>query len=254
MTEVQRLARELLAHYGRPKRRAVPRVAAPLADAEHRMIDGVATWRLGQGPAVLLVHGWEDDNSLWAELIASLAWRGRAVVAIDLPAHGYSEGDEIRVLSGAASIARVAAAAGPITAVAGHSFGCVLTAFAMAEHGFTPDRAALIAAPVAQASQFPRMCARYGVPDEVAEAAVTLWEEVNGRPIDAFDLRALAPQFKAVGLIAHSMDDDGCPIEPALEVAALWPGCATVIADGLGHRAIAKDAEIVAQLAAFLDP
>ena len=53
----------------------------------------LCSWRLGSGPAVMLVHGWQDDNSLWSPLIDELDRRGRALVAFDLPGHGASGGD-----------------------------------------------------------------------------------------------------------------------------------------------------------------
>ena len=55
-------ARALLKDVMTPKRRARVRLAEPLRDAQSVEIDTphgkVAAWRLGEGPAVLLVHGW----------------------------------------------------------------------------------------------------------------------------------------------------------------------------------------------------
>ena len=71
---------------------------------------------------MLLVHGWEDDNSLWTPLIDALIARDRALVVFDLPAHGYSEGEWGLGPQAADGIAAVAAALGPIDAVVAHSF------------------------------------------------------------------------------------------------------------------------------------
>ena len=138
MTDAAARAREFMQNLGHPRRRARPRIAPGLMDAEHRMIDGIAAWRLGEGPAVLLVHGWEDDNSLWTPLIDALAPYGRAVVALDLPGHGFSEGDRAPLLLSAAAIAKVADAFGPIDAAVGHSFGCPGIVTAIEEHGRRP--------------------------------------------------------------------------------------------------------------------
>jgi pimeloyl-ACP methyl ester carboxylesterase len=92
----------------------------------------IAAWRIGAGPAVLLVHGWEDDNSLWAPLIDTLVDRDRAVVVFDLPAHGFSEGEWGLGPQAADGVAAVVAAIGPIDAVVAHSFaaGGVILAIA----------------------------------------------------------------------------------------------------------------------------
>jgi len=77
-----------------PPRQNPPRVAAALRGAARVDVDTptgkVAAWRLGDGPAVLLSHGWSGDNSTWNTLIEALAARGRAVVAVDHPGHGLS--------------------------------------------------------------------------------------------------------------------------------------------------------------------
>lgn len=88
---------EFLQEYAVPKRPRDARVAERLGAVDPVLVPtrwGVlSAWRLGIGPAVLLVHGWEDDNSLWSPMIDELDRRGRAVVAFDLPGHGASGGD-----------------------------------------------------------------------------------------------------------------------------------------------------------------
>jgi len=43
-------------------------------------------------PAVVLVHGGEQDHSVWALQSRYLAHHGYAVLAVDLPGHGKSSG------------------------------------------------------------------------------------------------------------------------------------------------------------------
>lgn len=45
----------------------------------------------GDGPPVLLLHGWPDDTSLWRLLYPELAKAGFRVIAIDFIGHGASE-------------------------------------------------------------------------------------------------------------------------------------------------------------------
>src|SRR6185295_18550638 len=80
-----------------PGRRGEPRLATLLEGVEQIAVatphGRVAAWRVGRGPAVLLVHGWQDSARLWDPLMAELETRGRAFVALDLPGHGFSEGE-----------------------------------------------------------------------------------------------------------------------------------------------------------------
>ncbi len=235
--EIDTEARALLEQMRTPKRRVRPRLAEPLHDAEDRVVETpvgrVTAWRLGAGPAVLLVHGWEDDNALWTPLIDALQALGRPVVALDLPGHGFSEAEMAGPESVAEAVLAVAAAMGPVDAVVGHSFGCPVSVRAMAL-GMRIDRAVLIAsANPRRRSWFGRMRDR-GVPEAIIDRVGDLMGEV-------YDVTLDIPGMTAAALFVHSLDDDQTPVEGAEELAALWPGAQLALSDGLGHRIIAQD-------------
>ena len=211
----------------------------------------ISTWRLeGEdlgGPAALLVHGWEDDNSLWSPLVEVLQARGKAVVAIDLPGHGYSQGDACGLELTIAAIKAVVAACGPIDSVATHSFSGMALARALSE-GLDVKSVVLISPPARQSGQFERVWRRFHVPEEVIVAALEMGQ-AEGR---FFDLTNLAPTLKPVALFIHSRDDVQCPIEDTQRAATAWPRAKFWPVDGLGHRDLVKDEEVVAMTAAWL--
>lgn len=254
--EITAIAQAMAAQMGQVRRRPRPRTAPILAEAEHQMlptpVGAVASWRLGDGPAVLLVHGWEDDNSLWQPLGEALFEAGVPFVAIDLPGHGFSEGDGLTLQGGGAAVAAVAQAAAPIFAVVTHSFGGPLTVEAIEYHGFRPERAVLIASPLAQAEQFARMGARHGAPPEAIARARALVDARTGRPMAVNDLRRAAPAMPCPALFVHSADDVDCPVEASLTLAEIWPGGRSLIVDGFGHRNVARDPQIAAAIVSFL--
>lgn len=236
-----------------PRRRARPRSALSLANAHHEIVEGVATWRTLPGPAVLLVHGWEDDHSLWDPLIEALDLAGRPVVAIDLPGHGFSPAAAGSMLEFAAAIGAVARACGPIDACVGHSYGAPCLVTAIEEGELAPARVALIAAPIVQRDQIERRAARYEAPPGAVEAMIARIETATGRSIDWFDLRRAARGMTAAAMIIHSLDDDVCPVDQVQTLAESWAGGAElVLTDGLGHRDVARDAGVVARLMDFL--
>ena len=79
-------------------------------------------------PAVVLLHGAQNDHSVWALQSRALAHRGYAVLAPDLPGHGRSSGPPLqRVEAMADWILALLAAAGVERAVlAGHSMGSLI--------------------------------------------------------------------------------------------------------------------------------
>ena len=44
----------------------------------------------GEGPAVLLLHGWPTSSHLWRDVMPAVAGAGRRAVALDLPGYGAS--------------------------------------------------------------------------------------------------------------------------------------------------------------------
>lgn len=79
----------------------------------------------GDEPVVLLVHGAGHDSSVWQLQTRYLAHHGVRAVAVDLPAHGHSEGEPLESIESMADwTARFieAAGLGPVHVV-GHSMG-----------------------------------------------------------------------------------------------------------------------------------
>jgi pimeloyl-ACP methyl ester carboxylesterase len=79
-------------------------------------------------PCVVLIHGAQHDHSLWILQSRYLAHHGHAVLALDLPGHGRSEGPPERTVEAIAE--RVAAALAPLASprllLAGHSMGSLV--------------------------------------------------------------------------------------------------------------------------------
>jgi pimeloyl-ACP methyl ester carboxylesterase len=64
----------------------------PTAAVETVQVDGLtlAYRELGDGPPVLLLHGWPTSSYLWRDVMPAIALRNR-VVAVDLPGFGESD-------------------------------------------------------------------------------------------------------------------------------------------------------------------
>ena len=91
--------------------------------AAHASTGGVTLH--GDDPIVLLIHGAGMDSTVWQLQTRYLAYRGFRAVAVDLPAHGRSEGEPLSSVEAMADwVARFVAAAGfDSVHVVGHSMG-----------------------------------------------------------------------------------------------------------------------------------
>ena len=79
-------------------------------------------------PAVVFVHGALHDHSCWNLLARWAAHHGHAVLAVDLPGHGFSDGPPLPDVEALASwlLALLDAAGVQQAALVGHSFGSLI--------------------------------------------------------------------------------------------------------------------------------
>jgi pimeloyl-ACP methyl ester carboxylesterase len=213
----------------------------------------IAAWRWGTGPAVMVVHGWEDDHRCFAPLIAGLRARGKAVIAFDLPAHGHSDGQIAILPTIARAIGAIGAVLGPIESLVGHSFGGAAVTYALAT-GMTAERAAVLAAPVSIAGALDMTINRLGLsPARRAGVAAELHRR-TGVTVESLELEPLAAQLAIPALIIHSGDDRMVPLWSGEKLARAWPGAEMMRVDRLGHRRTLADPGVLARLVSFLAP
>jgi pimeloyl-ACP methyl ester carboxylesterase len=73
-----------------------------------------------------------------------------------------------------------------------------------------------------------------------------------GIPWTEFDVLAAARTMSASLLVVHDRDDRDVALADGEAIAAAWPGARLVVTDGLGHRRIVHDPEVVSEAVAFL--
>jgi pimeloyl-ACP methyl ester carboxylesterase len=95
-------------------------------------------------PAVVFVHGAANDHSVWALQSRWFGRHGHAVLAVDLPGHGRSEGDALAGIDAIAEriVALLDAAGIERAMLVGHSMGALACLDAAARH---PQRVSTLA-------------------------------------------------------------------------------------------------------------
>ena len=97
-------------------------------------------------PAVVLIHGAQNDHSVWALQSRALAHHGHAVLAVDLPGHGRSAGPAPAGVEAAADlvVALLDALGVRRAALVGHSMGSLIALEAAARLGERATHLALV--------------------------------------------------------------------------------------------------------------
>lgn len=211
----------------------------------------IAAWEWGEGPLVLLVHGWGSRASRFSTIGPALVDAGFRVVAHDAPAHGVSSGTEAALPLFAEALRTVGAHFGPAEAVVGHSLGGASAVLALRD-GLAAKRAVLISAPSNIEVFSHRFAGFFGLPPRVRDLMQgnlerrfqMKWAEVHSD--------RLAQSLTQPALIVHDHDDSDVPPADARAIANAWPGARLVLTQGLGHRGVLRSSEVVHYLLEFL--
>ena len=235
--------------------RPPPVLAVPDADERIDLGDGLVAWRWGDNdPAistVLLVHGFEGNRAQFGAILEALRARSLSVVALDVPAHGDSLGDELTAVKFIAAIERTLDRIGPVHAVVGHSMGGAMSLFSIARRGGA-RRVALVSAPSSLKRELQRFAKAVGLSKRGARAFIASVEKHVGRPAADFDVRHVAGKVKMPVLMIHDQTDRQVPVAEAARSAHMLPAAELIVTRGLGHNRLLADPAVVAVIVDFV--
>jgi pimeloyl-ACP methyl ester carboxylesterase len=242
--------RRLMLH---PRRHvsAPPALTLRAADARLDLGEGLVAWRWGVGPTVLLAHGFEGSTAQFGAVIDALVARGYAVVALDMPAHGASGGDEASPGTFARAVEQALRQLGSVHAVVGHSLGAAAGLYAVAQHGGA-GRIALVSAPSALERVLRGFAGAVKLSRRGTDALVASVERRVGQPAADFDVRRIAPLLSLPILLIHDQNDRQVPVAEATRAAHALPSAELMVTRGLGHNRLLADPAVVAAIANFV--
>jgi pimeloyl-ACP methyl ester carboxylesterase len=211
----------------------------------------ITVWTWGDGPRVVLAHGWEGTARDVVPIALALAERGRSVAVFDMPAHGASTGRTTTLPEMADAVGAVAHATGTPAAVVGHSLGAAAAVLALRD-GLGASTAALIA-PAAEPRLFVRRLADVlGFSDAQHDGLVKQIEHRAGIGIDEIDSARVARALTARALILHDPADRQVPFSHGEALAHAWRGATLQAVHGLGHRRVLYDRAAIERVVAHI--
>jgi pimeloyl-ACP methyl ester carboxylesterase len=193
----------------------------------------------GEGPTVLLLHGWSGHSGQMTEFVQPLMKAGYRVVALDAPAHGQSAGRLSSVVHFVYAIGAAARVFGPFHGVIAHSFGTLAMVHALLR-GIAVKRAVFIAPQAHLHGYWSVFREALGVREEVWEAMRVRTERRLKIQYDDLHPANHAPRMKMPLLILHGTSDRMTPIAEGETLAGLWPGAQFQPLNG-GHLGILRD-------------
>jgi pimeloyl-ACP methyl ester carboxylesterase len=228
-----------------------------LREAKPFQVAGLNGFVAGNGPVILLVHGWGGWASRLGAVVRPLVETGHQVVGMDLPAHGSSPGRRTNPFEMADALLEVARCAGPVRALISHSFGGLVSLLAM-ERGLKPGAAVFLSPALRSDHVRDRFAELFRLRPPVMDALVRridnrfgseVWEHLDARRI-AYRLASRGPDVPV--LIAHDPEDEDAPFSDALEMSQRLPRARILRVEGAGHHRILVEESVVAAAVEFV--
>lgn len=207
-------------------------------------------WTLGEGPQVVLVHGWGGWAAQFGPIAQALARTGVAATAIDFPGHGGDPTRRSDLFQFADTLRMLTEHRGAPALVVAHSLGALAATLAFHD---APPAAAVFLAPALS-----------------TDAAVDQFSQMlDLRPATARDLRSRLQRFvgdvwplinrgadldwpRGPLLVVHDRDDPQTPFALSAALAERHRHVDLLEVSGPGHNRVLRDPEVVRAVAQFV--
>ncbi|MEQ1876384.1 MAG: alpha/beta fold hydrolase [Bdellovibrionia bacterium] len=246
----------LLSKFATPSKHPTPPVEAEaLKDAHSFKIPfgkwNLQAWSWGDGPTVVLAHGWAGRASQYFRFVPKFLKAGHSVVIFDGPGHGQTGSGETNYPEYARAIRTVIDRVDAVGLVA-HSFGSMSSAFAHSQ-GMRPIPTVFLSAPADPRYYFDAFCARVGVRGQLKESFSQLIPRRVGASWKDLRVSAYAAAQSAPLLILQDPADTAVPWDHPTSIQAAWPGARLKATPGVGHYRILRSESVIDDVISFIE-
>ncbi len=210
-------------------------------------------WCFGEGPCVILVHGWGGRAAQWQHLATALVRKGFSVVVPDIAGHGESVGSRISFrLFGCALKKLIEYLDCEIYAIIGHSAGGLGMMAARWNEGVDATKYICLAAPSHPYPPIKTAQRRLGLRRGVAsllEKKMAYQFNCNWHEITQCSYQR---ENDAELLLIYDNDDRYIGAGDAETILNYWPEAKLVTTEKLGHEGLLYDPECADRIGDFL--
>lgn len=207
----------------------------------------------GNGPIILLVHGWAGRGTQFRKIIEVFSKQGYRVIGFDGPAHGKSEGTKTNIVEFEETLVELCRQLGVPDGIIAHSFGGSAVLLA-AMHGLPVKRLINIASPTVGDEIINTYLRAIRGSRGTGDFFKSYIARTYGKSFDEFtSLHFIKNIHQDLDLLLiHDENDEEVILKHALELKKSYPQAALMVTRGLGHTRILKDARVIDACVTFV--
>lgn len=191
-------------------------------------------WK-GEGKTILLVHGWDSNTHRWKDLVEDLQKENYNIIALDAPAHGYSEGKLLSVPSYSKCLDRLLRLYRP-EFIMGHSIGAMTIVYNqyIKQSPFV-EKLVLLGAPSEMKDIMNDYKRILRLSDKFMHALDKFFKEKFDYYFEEFSIANFAKNIERETLVIHDAYDRVAPVEAAKAIHKSLKRSTLKITEGAGH-------------------
>jgi pimeloyl-ACP methyl ester carboxylesterase len=200
---------------------------------------------------VLLIHGWSGTGTQMALISKELVEKGFEVISFDAPGHGKAPGKISMMPFFIESIHHLEKIYGPFHAAIGHSLGGMSILKAVKD-GLSLNKLVVIGTANSVTHITKDFAQNMQLNDKVAKKMKSYFDSKFGEDMDNYSGAFSAEAVKIPTLVIHDEDDVDVHVSSAYEISKNLHDSQLFITEGLGHRKILGDSEVINKITTFI--
>ena len=200
---------------------------------------------------ILLVHGWSGRGTQLVKIADELLKLGYMTISFDAPAHGKSKGNSSIMIEFIASILEIEKQYGPFEFAVGHSLGGMSVLNAIKQN-LQVKKAVIIGSGDIIQDIIDDFICKLQLRPEYGIKLRNHFEAKFGGKMDDYSAYKAAEKTEIPVLVIHDKDDDDVSVKAAYHIQKHLKQSEIMITEGLGHRKILGDENVIQKVKEFI--
>lgn len=212
----------------------------------------IIVYHYGRGEKnALLVHGWSGRGTQLVKIADELVKNGYSVVSFDAPAHGKSKGNSSIMIEFIASILEIEKQYGSFEIAIGHSLGGMSILNAIKQN-LQIQKAVIIGSGDIIQDIIDNFILNLKLKHNIAIRLRDYFENKYQEKMENYAASFAAKEVKIPVLVIHDLNDEDVDIKAAHNIKANLVNSEIMITEGLGHRKILGNKEVINRIIEFI--
>ena len=200
---------------------------------------------------ILLVHGWSGRGTQLVKIADELLKMGYMTISFDAPAHGKSKGNSSIMIEFIASILEIEKQYGPFEFAIGHSLGGMSVLNAIKQN-LQVKKAVIIGSGDIIQDIIDDFICKLQLKPEFGIKLRDHFEAKFGGKMDDYSAYKAAEKTEVPVFVIHDKDDDDVSVKAAYHIQKHLKQSEIMITEGLGHRKMLGDENVIQKVKEFI--